>query len=139
MAMLKDPRNNSERQKFLEFFRKNPNLLDPKMTPESFLEKVQGGTGYDSFAELLLENHRNHEKQLRQAGVQIRYATQPFIIRLWVQDHEEAAFSFDHSEETEIAFRTRDTKLLDDFTRTFSEQWGQATDYTEYWKNHAFN
>ena len=137
LADLKNPHDATQREKFLEFFRKNPDLLDGRITPEAFLQSVEDGPGYAQFAELVLDTHRNHEKDLRRAGVQIRYTSQPFIMRLWLQDDEEAAFSFDHSEETEITFRTRDTKLLDDFKRTFEEQWKHGVDYSTYWNSHT--
>ncbi len=85
--------------------------------------QVQAGSGYDRFIDLMAQEFRVHEKDLRRAGVQLRYTSQPFVMRLGIKDQDEAAFSFDHSAKTEIAFRTRDANLLKDFCMTCDEQW----------------
>jgi hypothetical protein len=119
------------RDVFINFFNSNPDLLHEN--PQEFLEKVKAGRGYEQFIDILLADLRDHEKELRKAGVEIRYTREPFIMRVWMQDASEAAFSFDHSSETEIAFQTHDSKLLDNFKQIFEQQWSRSVCYRDYW------
>jgi hypothetical protein len=134
---LNDPKDPAARNKFMTFFNDNPEMLQEK--PEEFLKTVQAGNGYEEFVRVLLDNHKEHEQALKKAGIQIRYARQPFIMRVWIQDAEQAAFSFDHSSETEIAFQARDAKLLDNFKQIFQQQWGSGVCYTDYWNARETN
>src|SRR5882672_269382 len=125
---LADP---SGRALFINFFRSNPDLL--RENPENFLAKVKDGSGYEQFISLLLADFADQEKELRKAGVEMRYTREPSIMRVWLQDSEAAAFSFDHSSETEIAFQTRDPKLLDNFKEIFEQKWNASVGYADYW------
>jgi hypothetical protein len=128
---LVDPKQASTQETFLTFFKSNPDLL--KETPEEFLQRVQAGTGYEDFIHAVLSAHHEHEEALRKAGVSVRYAREPFTTRVWIQDAQQAAFSFDHSSATEIAFQTRDSKLLENFDQIFEQQWSTAVCYDDYW------
>jgi hypothetical protein len=130
-AGLSDDRDPSTRNKVLNFLNANADLLHEK--PEEFLAKLQAGTGYEQFIGLLLATQHDSEKEFKKAGIDIRYARQSSIMRMWIEDADEAAFSFDHSSETEIAFRTRDPKLLDNFKKIFDQHWGNAVCYEDYW------
>jgi hypothetical protein len=130
-ALAKSLAETSGRDVFLNFFKSNPDLLGEN--PEEFLEKVKAGSGYEQFIGILLADLRDHEKELKKAGVEIRYTREPFIMRVWLQDAEQAAFSFDHSAETEIAFQTHDSKLLDNFKQIFQQQWDNSVCYSDYW------
>ncbi len=130
-VLAKGLANPSGRDVFISFFRSNPDLL--RETPEEFLERVKAGPGYEQFISILLADLRDHEKELKRAGVEIRYTREPFIMRVWMQDSEQAAFSFDHSSETEIAFQTHDSKLLDNFKQIFEHQWNSSVCYADYW------
>jgi hypothetical protein len=125
---LADP---SGRDMFINFFQSNPDLLTE--SPEGFLEKVKAGPGYEQFIGILLADLRDHERELKRAGVEIRYTHEPFIMRVWMQDAQQAAFSFDHSSATEIAFQTHDSKLLDNFNQIFEQQWNSSVCYADYW------
>ncbi|HEX8817026.1 MAG TPA: hypothetical protein VF753_16135 [Terriglobales bacterium] len=116
---------------FMNFFKCNPALLQEP--PEAFLEKVKAGTGYEQFIGILLADFEDQERELKKAGVEMKYTREPSIMRVWLQDSAAAAFSFDHSSETEIAFQTRDPKLLANFEQIFKQQWGAAVSYAEYW------
>jgi hypothetical protein len=119
------------REMFMNFFNSNPDLL--RESAEEFLDKVKAGPGYEQFISILLADLRDHERELKKAGVEIRYTREPFIMRVWMQDSEQAAFSFDHSSETEIAFQTHDSKLLDNFKQIFEQQWNSSVCYMDYW------
>jgi hypothetical protein len=125
---LSDP---SGRAVFINFFKSNPGMLQGD--PVNFLAKVKDGSGYERFICLLLADFADQEKELRKAGVEMRYAREPSIMRVWLQDSEAAAFSFDHSNETEIAFQTRDPKLLNNFKSIFEQQWNASVAYADYW------
>ena len=130
-AGLSDERDPSTRNKLVNFLNANADLFHQK--PEEFLTRLRTGTGYDQFIGLLLATQHDSEKEFKKAGIDIRYARESSIMRMWIEDADEAAFSFDHSSETEIAFRTRDPKLLDNFKRIFDQHWGNAVCYEDYW------
>jgi hypothetical protein len=116
---------------FINFFKSNRGLLQED--PGNFLAKVKDGSGYEQFIGLLLADFEDQEKELRKAGVEMRYMREPSIMRVWLQDAEAAAFSFDHSSETEIAFQTRDPKLLSNFEEIFEQKWNASVGYADYW------
>lgn len=119
------------RAMFINFFQRNPALLQEPA--ENFLERVKGGSGYEQFVAILLADFEDQERELKKAGVEMRYTRDPYIMRIWLQDSEAAAFSFDHSNEEEIAFQTRDPKLLNNFKQIFKQQWDAAISYADYW------
>lgn len=98
---------------------------------------------YGLIASLVIErlpaDFADEERELKKAGVEMRYTREPSIMRVWLQDSEAAAFSFDHSSETEIAFQTRDPKLLSNFKQIFKQQWDAAVSYSDYWKAKGTN
>jgi hypothetical protein len=108
---VSDSGDPSAKMRLIAFLNTNADLLHG--SPTEFIGKLRTGTGYDQFIQLLLAAEHETEKEFKKAGVEIRYARQSSIMRIWIGDSEEAAFSFDHSSETGIAFRTRDSKLLD--------------------------
>ena len=58
-------------------------------------------------------------------AIEIRYATFPFRLFLWIEDKEEAVFAFEMSAERRtISFRTRDGNLIHSFNEMFKENWG---------------
>ncbi len=135
MKGLADPKDASTRTKLTNFLNANTELLHEK--PEEFLKKVESGNGYEEFIGLLLTAQRDAENDFRKAGIEIRYARQPSIMRIWIQDSSEAAFSFDHSSETELAFQTRDSKLLENFHQIFEQHWSDGVSYEDYWNTKA--
>lgn len=128
---LSNRADSSGRDKIVNFLNANQDLLHEK--PEEILKKLQAGSGYEEFIGVILATQRDAEKEFKKAGVEIRYIRQPSIMRVWIGDKEEAAFSFDHSSETEIAFQTRDAKLLDNFTQIFQQHWDDSVCYEDYW------
>jgi hypothetical protein len=131
MKTLSDPTDTLGRNKIVAFLTTNRDLL--RETPETFLEKLRAGEDYDEFIALHMATQHDVEQQFQKAGIEVRYARDPSIMRMWVEDAEEAAFSFDHSSETEIAFQTRDTKLLNNFKAIFEQHWANAVSYQDYW------
>lgn len=131
MKALADPKDSTTRTKLTNFVTANSGLLHEKA--EEFIKRVHAGTGYEEFIQLMLTAQRDAEKDFKKAGIEIRYAPQSSIMRMWIQDAEEAAFSFDHSSETEIAFKTRDAKLLQNFSQIFEQHWKSAIAYDDYW------
>jgi hypothetical protein len=130
-ALAKSLADPSGRALFINFFKSNPSMLQED--PANFLAKVKDGSGYEQFISLLLTDFADQEKELRKAGVEMRYTREPSIMRVWLQDAEAAAFSFDHSSETEIAFQTRDPKLLNNFKEIFEQKWNASVGYADYW------
>jgi hypothetical protein len=83
---------------------------------DSYLKKVRLGSAYPSLLSYLIQGQHAQEVDFHNGGVEIRYARIPSNqLRLWIQDADDAAFSFDHQpeagDETEISFRTHDTSL----------------------------
>ena len=115
-VLAKGLANPSGRDVFISFFRSNPDLL--RETPEEFLERVKAGPGYEQFISILLADLRDHEKELKRAGVEIRYTREPFIMRVWMQDSEQAAPSItaaklrSHSRRTIPNYSTISSKYL---------------------------
>lgn len=131
MKALSDRSDTSTQNKVVTFLKTNRDLLHDR--PEEFVKKLQVGDGYEEFIALHLATQRDVEKQFQKAGVEIRYARESSIMRMWIEDADGAAFSFDHSSETEIAFQTRDAKLLENFRQIFEQHWGGAVPYEDYW------
>jgi hypothetical protein len=130
-ALAKNLAEPSGRALFINFFKCNPALLQEN--PETFLEKVKDGSAYEQFMGIFLADFEDQERELKKAGVEMKYTREPSIMRVWLQDSEAAAFSFDHTSETEIAFQTRDPKLLSNFKQIFKQQWDSAVSYADYW------
>jgi hypothetical protein len=133
MKTLSDSTDTLGRNKIVAFLTTNRDLLHE--TPEALLQKLRAGDDYDEFIALHMTTQHDVEQQFQKAGIEVRYARDPSIMRMWIEDAEEAAFSFDHSSETEIAFQTRDTKLLNNFKEIFEQHWGNAVSYADYWNN----
>jgi hypothetical protein len=131
MKALSDPSDTSAQNKVATFLKTNRDLLHDR--PEEFLKKLRVGDGYEEFISLHMATQHDVEKQFQKAGIEIKYARESSIMRMWIEDAEGAAFSFDHSSETEIAFQTRDTKLLENFRQIFEQHWGDAVSYEDYW------
>jgi hypothetical protein len=85
-------------------------------------------TSYDEFDEKLTKMQTIYEEGLSRTGVQIRHIGERLQFYLWLEDMESAVFSFQNSvrEEHEIAFRTRDGKLIDTFKATFDDLWNKS-------------
>lgn len=62
---------------------------------------------------------------------------------MWIQDSEDAAFSFDHQPsaggETEISFRTHDASLVGTFEEIFNARWSDGVCFSDYWNAVALN
>jgi hypothetical protein len=100
---------------FQRFFKRiNPNLGVP--------------TSYDEFDNKLTQMQHYYESEFLRVGVNVRHTSERLQFYLWLEDNDDAVFSFQNSvrEEHEIAFRTRDGKLIETFTGTFSDLWNRA-------------
>jgi hypothetical protein len=122
----------SETAKFTHFFELHRDLI--ASDPTAFLNGVKRGLKAAEFRHILLNRHCALERELRNSGVQIRYSKQQFITRIWIVDHKEAAFSFDHKNVTETAFRTADKDLVQNFDEIFASWWKDSVPYRLYWK-----
>ncbi len=123
--------NPEKTKQFLHFFERNPDLLDED--PKQFLERVKTGTSFEQFRRVLLTRHCVYERELRKSSIQVRYAKQQYITRLWIIDKLEAVFSFDHRSVEEIAFRSSDRDLLRNFNGIFESWWQDGVPYSVYW------
>ncbi|HET9366355.1 MAG TPA: hypothetical protein VFP71_15220, partial [Candidatus Angelobacter sp.] len=126
LADLHDP-NNAATRKFIAFFSANPRLI-AGTTPESYLQKVENGA-FDDFLKQLEKLHHVNEELYCNEGVAIRYSPERFSTYLWLQDHEQVAFSF---ESNRITFRTSDQKLVDVFRSVFDEAWKKGVSFDNY-------
>ncbi len=80
---------------------------------------------YEQFSQDLTEIEKQYEQQLTEKGVEIRHTPQTLLFYVWLEDDEEAIFSFQNTEggEREISFHTRDTALIRTFENTFQRVW----------------
>jgi hypothetical protein len=129
---LVNDKDGSETNKFIHFFELHRDLITSD--PESLLNEVKGGSKAAYFRQLMLDRHCIFEREFRNSGAQIRYSTQQFITRVWIVDQKEAAFSFDHKNVTETAFRTADKDLVRNFNEIFASWWKDSIPYSTYWK-----
>lgn len=85
---------------------------------------------YEQFSQDLTEIERQYEQQLIEKGVEIRHTPQTLLFYVWLEDDEEAIFSFQNTEggEREISFHTRDTALIRTFQATFQQVWNAHAD-----------
>jgi hypothetical protein len=49
---------------------------------------------YTEFLKILLDRHDEYEKELKALNVEIRHSSSDFLFYLWLQDDQEAVFSF---------------------------------------------
>jgi hypothetical protein len=108
----------------------------------TYIQRVQSGQAYDELIQYVVDSQRKHESDFHNQGIEIRYARQPANqLRMWIQDADDAAFSFDHQPEpggeTEISFRTHDGTLLKTFKEIFQARWSDAVCYSDYWQAKA--
>lgn len=126
----------SAQQKFIAFFTIHSRLIAPD-TPEVYLNKVLKDD-YDGFMNKLEFQHHVNEDEYINEGIEIKYSKEQYMFYVWLQDHQEAAFSFDNRPVNgggkQITFRTRDEKLLDVFSSVFNQEWERAKPYDEVWK-----
>jgi hypothetical protein len=125
--------------KFLRFVDLHQDILPQGGTPNSFVKKVASGNEFPAFICFLVNSHNKIEQDFRNSGIKIRYARQALIyMRIWNQNSEDAVFSFDHTPtdggETEIAFRSHDSQLLETFDKMFEQHWNDAVCYSDYWR-----
>jgi hypothetical protein len=60
-------------------------------------------------------------------AIEIRYATFPFRLFLWIEDEEEAVFAFEmYGKNRTISFRTRDGNLIHTFGALFEHNWQEC-------------
>jgi len=128
---LTNDSDGSDTAKFGHFFELHRDLI--ATDPATFLSDVKRGLKAADFRHILLDRHCGIERELRNSGVDIRYSKQQFITRMWIFDGKEAAFSFDHKNVTETAFRTADKDLVKNFNEIFESWWKDAVPYHAYW------
>jgi hypothetical protein len=126
LAALQDPKSEAK-QRFITFFAANPRLI-PNTTPDAYLQKVQNGS-YDEFLSQLEKLHHLNEVLYCNEGVSIRYSSERFSTYLWLQDNEQAAFSYDTNR---ITFRTNDQTLIKSFRSLFEDAWKKSTPFDDY-------
>jgi hypothetical protein len=97
---------------FLHFFKdEHPGIEMPK--------------NYDEFDQKMTELQKKYEQELAENGIYIRHTSTPLMFFLWLEDGEDAVFSFLNNEEgsTELSFRTRDSAFIRTFKDTFEQLW----------------
>jgi len=93
------------------------------------LYKCPGPPGtYEEFMECMLKEQESCRSRLaRYSAIEIRYATLPFRLFLWIEDGEEAVFAFEMSARRRtISFRTRDGNLIHTFGELFEQNWREC-------------
>lgn len=128
-TFLSDLQTNKDgsRQKFLDFFKENPRLI-PGTSPEAYLENVSHG-GFDGFLDLLDKAHRMTEEHYCNEGLEVRYSKERFSTYVWLQDRQEAAFTFGSGKR--MTFRTRDATLIDVFRSVFDDAWSKSISFDD--------
>ncbi|HEY6352257.1 MAG TPA: hypothetical protein VI636_22905, partial [Candidatus Angelobacter sp.] len=93
--------------------------------------KVKAPRTWEDFVEAIFSMECKYVEMLTNAGVEIRTISHDLIMFLWIEDAEDAAFSFrgadtDNNGEWEFAFRTRDGHLIRTFSEVFEKTWTEA-------------
>lgn len=83
---------------------------------------------YDQFMTYMAGKQEEWRQRLdRYSAIQIRYATFPFRLFLWIEDMEEAVFAFEmYGKNRTISFRTRDGNLIHTFGALFEHNWQEC-------------
>lgn len=80
---------------------------------------------YEKFSEELSQVEDEYEKRLVDKGIDVRHVSQALMFYVWIEDDEDAVFSFQSTQggEREISFHTRDATLIKTFGDTFQRVW----------------
>lgn len=107
-----------KRERFKQFFAVNLDLDKPKTWSE--------------FEKLLLCQQDKYLKILRRSRVEIRSIDEKLLVSLWLEDNEDAVFSFQNAarNEEEVSFRTREGNLISVMHNLFEQTWSKATPIT---------
>lgn len=83
---------------------------------------------YDQFMDYMAGKQEEWRQRLDcYNAIQIRYATFPFRMFLWIEDQEEAVFAFEmYGKNRTISFRTRDGNLIHTFGALFEHNWEEC-------------
>jgi hypothetical protein len=110
---FEDERRSARFKRFFEFY---PGLMRP-------------GT-WEEMKTVLQDKERRHSAELEDLAVEMRTRTKPFQrspLSIWVEDGEEAVFSFQNTgpAERDFSFRSRDKTLIDELHKYFGNFWKQ--------------
>jgi hypothetical protein len=88
---------------------------------------------YTEFIDYMANRQRDWRSRLeRYNAVEIRYATFPFRLFLWMEDQEEGVFAFEmYNRNRTISFRTRDGNLIRTFGSVFEQNWADCAPKAE--------
>lgn len=80
---------------------------------------------YEQFLPELLSIETDLRKELMEVGVEIQECSKRSLILLWIEDGEDAVFSFQTrgGNERGLSFRTRDIGLITSLHDTFAARW----------------
>lgn len=80
---------------------------------------------FDEFDQKLSIKQHDYETELLARGVEVQHTPEKLMFYAWLQDDNEAVFSFLDTErdEHEFAFRTSDKRLIGAFRETFESMW----------------
>lgn len=80
---------------------------------------------WSDFNKLICDFEQRFQEELLDRGVAVKLAPQPLFLFFWIQDGQEAVFAFLNrgQEYRELAFRTRDAKLVETFHNLFEQTW----------------
>ncbi|PYX01110.1 MAG: hypothetical protein DMG89_02580 [Acidobacteria bacterium] len=83
---------------------------------------------YGEFVDYMAKQQREWRSRLeRYNAVEIRYASFPFRLFVWIEDQEEAVFAFElYGRNRTISFRTRDGNLIRTFGSVFEQNWADC-------------
>jgi hypothetical protein len=86
-------------------------------------------SSYHEFRDLMIQRQRLYLSEARFAGIDIRTVSQELVFFVWLEDGEDAVFSFRGAglnSDREVSFRTRDGKLIETFSGLFEKIWKGA-------------
>jgi hypothetical protein len=83
---------------------------------------------YDQFVKYMASKQSEWRERLDcYSAIEIRFASFPFRLFLWIEDEEEAVFAFEmYGKNRTISFRTRDGNLIHTFSALFEHNWEEC-------------
>ena len=85
---------------------------------------------WEAFHKIIEGERRRHIETFRQAGVKLKVASFEILASLWLEDGQEAVFSFQDAPVNQFSFRTRDGSLIEPLQKMFEDMWSRAADYS---------
>ncbi len=98
----------------------------------SIYRGIRRPDSHEEFLNILRRKEREATSQLLDKGVGIRLLPNQEKLFFWLEDDEDAVFSFENiGTEEPLCFRTRDAKIIETFRCLFKRNWDSAKNYLE--------